>query len=86
MSAKCPKENCDGKLVVTQTYATEEQGSFQRAYCSKCLVSVTLQTVCTVLYVDPKRGEGAYAMAKRAGEGSRNPHRSPEEEGDEKTL
>lgn len=49
-------------MHVTHSYSIE-QGRTHRRECESCHLVVTTQTV--VVFVDPKYGEGAAALAKR---------------------
>jgi transcriptional regulator NrdR family protein len=59
----CPAKDCDGELRVTNTYRAGERGLTQRRQCLKCGIVATTQTV--VIFVDPKPGQGASAVARR---------------------
>jgi transcriptional regulator NrdR family protein len=59
---KCPK--CDSKNVyVINAYSAGPAGTVQRRKCADCGATITTQVV--VLSIEPKRGEGAYSVAKR---------------------
>lgn len=59
----CPR--CDSKNVyVSHSYSTGNDGSCtQRRVCSDCSAVITTTTV--IVNVNPKRGEGAYSLAKK---------------------
>lgn len=60
---KCPK--CKGDVKITHTYIGGNQTKTQRAECQnlRCQSVLTLQT--TVVAVNPTKGNGAAALAKR---------------------
>lgn len=57
---KCPR--CDAPMSVTHSYSNPSSRT-QRLECPKCLLVVTTATV--IVEVDPPRGKGARALAKR---------------------
>ena len=57
---RCPK--CDTRLVVTHTYAAGDAGKTSTAKCQNCGLVATI--VSTIQAINPKRGEGAAAVAK----------------------
>lgn len=59
----CPKPNCGGLLAVTHTYSAGPHGKVQRMQCCSCLKVVTAQTI--IVDADPKRGQGAKALARK---------------------
>lgn len=59
---KCP--NCNSKNVyVTHSYSAGTEGSTQRRECRDCDMIFTTATV--ILTMNPRRGEGASAVADR---------------------
>lgn len=59
---KCPK--CGSRNVyVKMTYSAGTAGNVQTRKCEDCGATMTTQTV--VLSIEPKRGEGAYSVAKQ---------------------
>ena len=62
----CPK--CDSKDVyVSHTYSTGGGGaSMQRRVCETCHAVLVTETV--IVGVNPRRGQGAYSLAKRRAE------------------
>jgi len=59
---ECPKCKT-GVMEVTHTYNCGERGTMQRLVCNKCDTVGTAQNV--LINIDPKRGEGAFAIAKK---------------------
>lgn len=60
---RCRKKGCGGDLRIRQVYEVGDHGRTQTAQCARCRTRVTV--VQFVVYEDPERGEGAYAVAKR---------------------
>ena len=61
----CPKCKT-GVMEVTNTYSCGERGMMQRLVCNQCSAVGTAQN--SLINVDPKRGEGAFALAKKVNE------------------
>lgn len=59
-------QSCDTKLKVVNTYSVPG-GKTQRLECPACFTVYTAAVV--LLNVDPKKGDGASALAKRLTEG-----------------
>lgn len=57
---------CNGPAQVDKTYKTKA-GTTRRGWCPAC--EVTLTEVSLVVYVEPKRGEGAVAVARKLEQG-----------------
>jgi len=57
---------CSGKLKVKHSYGTPS-GKSQRLECEDCFVVHT--AVVAIVNVDPERGQGAHALAKRLAAG-----------------
>lgn len=61
----CPR--CGSRMVVTNTYACGEAGSFQSIKCTGCKARGVSQTVLVTL--DPAWGDGAAARARKSIQG-----------------
>lgn len=51
------------KVKVTHTYSGVPGKVAQRGWCPGC--GTTYTVACTVMHVDPRRGQGAQSVAKR---------------------
>lgn len=61
---ECPKKECRGKCVTVNSYQAGD-GSIRNMVCLKCKARVVVQVILSVLAINPKRGEGAVAIAKK---------------------
>lgn len=59
---KCP--NCNQEMHTTHAYAAGDI-SVSRLACEGCNTVVTAQTMVQAINVNPGRGQGAYALAKK---------------------